>query len=336
MPKKKTKTSGSLSLALKDIEKKYGTGSIMRLVTGEQPTQIDTLSTGVFSLDRILGGGIARGRVAELYGSEGSGKTTLALQVVVEAQRAGLTAAYIDVEHSFSLEYAKSLGANLEELLFAQPNSAEEAMNIARTLAESGEVAVIVIDSVAALTPESEFEADVGKTQIGHLARFMSTSLKQMVSIFSRTNTTLIFINQIRMKIGIAFGNPETTSGGNALKYYSTQRIQLRRRTKIANSDGGTIGYLTSIRVEKNKIAMPFQATDVNFLNGKGFDRVSDLLYSGLKYGVIEKPAATYIFKGEKIAVGEKKALTAIREDEKLQEEIIKELETVFNLETND
>lgn len=333
MAKKKVDTSASLSVALKDIEKKYGDGAIMRLVTGQQPKKIDTLQTGVYSLDKILGGGIPRGRIAEIYGSEGSGKTTLALQTVISAQKAGLLVAYIDVEHSFSLEYAKSLGADLERLLFAQPNSAEEALGITRTLAATGEVGVIVIDSVAALTPAVEFEGEVGKTQIGSIARLMSVSLRQLIGDLANTNTTLILINQMRMKIGMTYGNPETTTGGNALKYYASQRIQLRRRTKLSDPDGNIVGYLTAIRIEKNKIAMPFQTTEINFMNGQGFDRISDLLYSGLKYGVIDKPerSATYSINSEKIAVGERKALQAVRDSEELQQKIIDALEKVFS-----
>jgi recombination protein RecA len=326
-----TRNKESLTDALKALEKKHGAGTVMRLGKGEQVKKAETLTTGIYSIDKALGGGFARGRMIELYGGEGSGKTTLALQVIVQCQKRGEKAAYIDVEHAFDMEYAKALGIDLEELYFSQPDSAEAAMDIAKTLASTGEFAMIVIDSVAALTPETEFEGEVGKSQIGHLARFMSTALKQVVSEFSKTNTTLVLINQLRMKIGVMFGNPETTPGGNALKYYASQRIAIRRSSAIKDSAGEQIGYEAAIKVEKNKIALPFQKAKVPFMHGIGFDAVADIFFFAETHGIIEKQKATYFFGDEKLAVGAQKTLDHIRETPELLEKIKEAIEKLLN-----
>lgn len=324
------KDSSSLTEALKKLEKKHGPGTVMRLGKGEQVKKAETLTTGIYSIDKALGGGFARGRMVELYGGEGSGKTTLALQVIVKAQERGEKAAYIDVEHAFDPSYAQSLGINLEELYFSQPDSAEAAMDVAKTLAETGEFSIVVIDSVAALTPMSEFEGEVGKSQIGHLARFMSTALKQIVAEFSKTKTTLVLINQLRMKIGVMFGNPETTPGGNALKYYASQRIAIRRSSAIKSTDGDILGYIAAIKVEKNKITLPYQKAEVPFMHGHGFDSVADLFMFSQKMGIIHKEKVTYFFNDEKLGVGEKKAIEAVRDDSELQTRIREALEKLL------
>lgn len=329
---KKTTERKSLSEALAALEKKHGTGTVMRLAKGAQIAKVPTISTGVYSIDRALGGGFARGRVVELYGNEGSGKTTLALQAVVQTQLKGEKAAFIDVEHAFDMTYARSLGVNLEELYFSQPDSAEAALDVAKTLAQTGEFSIIVLDSVAALTPDTEFEGEVGKSQIGHLARFMSSALKQIIGEFSKTKTTLILINQLRMKIGVAYGNPETTPGGNALKYYASQRIAIRRSSKIEDKDGNIVGYLAMIKVEKNKIALPHQKTEVPFMNGKGFDGVADLFNLSVKMGIVHKEKVTYYFGKEKLGVGEGASREAVRASQELQDKLKEKLEALTAL----
>ena len=324
------KDSESLNEALKRLEKKHGPGTVMRLAKGAHVQKAETLTTGIYSIDKALGGGFARGRVIELYGGEGSGKTTLALQVIVKAQERGEKAAYIDVEHAFDPTYAKSLGVNLEELYFSQPDSAEAALDIAKTLAATGEFVIIVVDSVAALTPDTEFEGEVGKSQIGHLARFMSSALKQIISDFSKTKTTLVLINQLRSKIGVVYGNPETTPGGNALKYYASQRIAIRRSSAIKDAAGELLGYIAMIKVEKNKIALPYQKAEVPFMHGIGFDATADLFMFSDKMGIINKEKATYFFNDEKLGVGQQKSMDAVRNDPELQERIKQALEKLL------
>jgi recombination protein RecA len=322
MAKQKAEGKQTLKEALSMLEKKHGIGTVMQLAKGQKLAKVDVLKTGVWSIDNALGGGFVRGRIVELYGNEASGKTTLALQTVVQAQKAGGKAAYIDVEHAFSLEYAQSLGVNLQDLFFSQPDSAEAALDVAKTLASTGEFAVIVLDSVAALTPMSEFDGEVGKSQMGNLARFMSSALKQIIGEFSRTDTTFILINQLRTKIGIAYGNPEYTTGGSALKYYASQRLAIRRSSKIDDKAGNVIGYNTMIRVEKNKIALPHQKTEVVFINGKGFDAVADLFYSGFKMGIINKEKVTYWFGKEKLGVGEAASKEFIASNLEIQKQL--------------
>ena len=329
---KELKYKGKLTIkeALDMLEKKHGIGTVMKLAKGHQVAKVDVLKTGIMSLDKALGGGIVRGRIIELYGNEASGKTTLALQTIIQAQHNGMKAAYIDVEHSFSLEYAQLLGVDLENLYFSQPDSAEQAMDVAKTLAQTGEFAIVVIDSVAALVPAVEFEGEVGKSQMGNLARFLSISLKQIIGEFSKTNTALILINQLRTKIGIAYGNPEYTTGGNALKYYATQRIAIRRSSKLENTAGDVIGYNTMIRIEKNKIALPHQKTEVQFINGKGFDAIADIFYSGVKMGIINKEKVTYYFSKEKLGAGEAASKLNIAKDTELQKRIMIKLQAAL------
>ena len=328
---KESRNNGKLTLkeALETLEKKHGIGTVMKLAKGQQLAKVDTLQTGVWSIDKALGGGFVCGRIVELYGNEASGKTTLALQVIVQAQKKGKKAAFIDVEHAFSMEYAQALGVNVSELFFSQPDSAEAALDVAKTLAQTGEFSVIVIDSVAALTPMTEFEGEVGKSQMGNLARFLSSALKQIIGEFSKTNTLLILINQLRTKIGIAYGNPEYTTGGNALKYYASQRLAIRRSSKIEDKTGNIIGYATMIRIEKNKIAVPHQKTEVNFINGKGFDAIGDIFYSGVKMGIINKEKVTYYFGKTKLGVGEAASNEAIANSPELQRELLERLNTL-------
>lgn len=324
------KDSETLSEALKRLEKKHGAGTVMRLAKGAHVEKAETLTTGIYSIDKALGGGFARGRVIELYGGEGSGKTTLALQVIVKAQERGEKAAYIDVEHAFDPTYAKSLGVNLEELYFSQPDSAEAALDVAKTLAGTGEFVMIVVDSVAALTPDTEFDGEVGKSQIGHLARFMSSALKQIIGEFAKTKTTLVLINQLRSKIGVVYGNPETTPGGNALKYYASQRIAIRRSSAIKDTAGELLGYTAKIKVEKNKIALPYQTAEVPFMHGIGFDSTADLFLFSEKMGVINKEKATYYFNEEKLGVGQQKSMEFVRANPELQERVRQSLEKLL------
>lgn len=316
----------TLQEALKTLEKKHGTGTVMRIGRGQQIKPAEVFKTGIYSIDNVLGGGIARGRVIEIFGSEASGKTTLALQTIVEAQKNKQKCAYIDVEQAFSLEYAKSIGVDLEQLYFSQPDSAEAAMDITKTLVQTGEFSIIVIDSVAALTPATELEGDAGKGQIAHLARFMSNSLKQLIADFAKTKCSLILINQLRMNVGITWGNPEVTPGGKALKYYASQRISLKQSTKIENTAGDKIGSMVMVRVEKNKIAAPYLKTQVPFLNGKGFDKASDLFFTGVKTGIITKDRITYYLGKTKLGVGEAKAKDTLLADETLQNELVNQL----------
>lgn len=342
MTAKDTKGKKSLQEVLQTLEKQYGQGSVMKLAKGENIMRGEVIPTGVYSIDKALGGGVLRGRIVEFYGSEASGKTTLALQVIASAQSSGNKAAYIDVEHAFNMEYARALGVDIENLFFSQPSNAEEAFDVARMLAATGEFAIIVVDSVAALVPAADLEGQVGKAQIGSLARFMSSSLKQMLATFSETKTTLLFINQIRMNVGVMFGNPETTTGGQALKFYASQRVEIKRSTKVEDKDGNIVGYNTKIKVIKNKAAIPNQKTDVTLLHGKGFDKGTDLFNSAVKLGIIEKKAATYYLGDTKLAVGEMAAKTRISEDSELQKEMMSKLDKfeikgeVYTVETPD
>lgn len=328
-PKKHT-AKYTVSEALKLLEKKYGPGTIMRLGKGQAVEKVPTIQTGIYSIDKILGGGFPKGRIVELYGNEGSGKTTLAFHTIAEAQRRGEKTAFIDVEHSANLEYAsRHLGVNINEMYFSQPDSAEQALDIVRTLANTGEFSVIVLDSVAALTPAVEFDGDPGKSQMGSLARFLSSALKQIIDVLSKSETTLVLINQLRSKIGVAYGNPEYTTGGYALKYYASQRIMIRRGTKIDDKDGNVVGYMTSIRAEKNKISRPYQKTSVEFVNGKGFDKVSDLFLTGLLMGIISKDKITYSFNKKKLGAGEATARETLAKSQELQNELLAKLDEI-------
>lgn len=326
------KEVSSLQEALQKLEKKHGKGTVRKLATGEAFVPVDVIPTGVYSIDRALGvGGFARGRVAEVFGDEASGKTTLVLHAIVECQKMGLIAAYIDVENALDMKYAESLGVDLTKLLFSQPSSAEEALDIAQTLAKTGEVAMVVVDSVASLVPMAENDSDPGKSQIGSIARFMSQSLRQVVPDFNKTNTALIFINQLRTSIGVMFGDPMNTPGGVALKYAASQRVDLRRSSKVLDSDGNPNGHVARIKVVKSKVSSPGGATRVPVIFGRGFDKDYDVFTMALEKGVIYKEGGTTLFfKNEKLGVGENRAYAKLLTEKRIGE-VREELDKMFD-----
>jgi len=298
----------ALAAALAQIEKQFGKGSVMRLADGEVVEDIDVVSTGSLGLDIALGiGGLPRGRVVEIYGPESSGKTTLTLQVIAEMQKVGGTAAFIDAEHALDAQYAQRLGVNLHDLLISQPDTGEQALEIADALVRSGSVDLIVIDSVAALTPKAEIEGDMGDSLPGLQARLMSQALRKLTATIKRTNCLVIFINQIRMKIGVMFGNPETTTGGNALKFYASVRLDIRRVGSIKKGEEVT-GSETRVKVVKNKVAPPFKQASFDIMYGAGISREGEILDLGAEHGVIEKAGAWYSYNGERIGQGKDNA----------------------------
>ena len=313
----------SLDNALKQIEKEYGQGTIMKLGT-KDIVEIGSISTGSFSLDRALGiGGLPRGRVVEIYGPESSGKTTLTLQVIAECQKAGGSAAFIDAEHALDPEYAKALGVDIDELVVSQPDTGEQALEVTDTLIQTKSLDVIVLDSVAALVPRAELEGDMGDSHVGLQARLMSQALRKITGNIQKSNTMVIFINQIRMKIGVMFGNPETTTGGNALKFYSSVRLDIRRVGAIKDGDE-VVGNETRVKVVKNKVAPPFKVVDFQILYGKGINRIGEIIEYAVKKDVVEKSGSWYSYKGEKIGQGLNKATEFLRENSKLLDEIEK------------
>ena len=313
----------SLDNALKQIEKEYGQGTIMKLGTKEI-VEVGSISTGSFSLDKALGiGGLPRGRVVEIYGPESSGKTTLTLQVIAECQKAGGSAAFIDAEHALDPEYAKALGVDIDELLVSQPDTGEQALEVTDTLIQSKSLDVIVVDSVAALVPRAELEGDMGDSHVGLQARLMSQALRKITGNIQKSNTMVIFINQIRMKIGVMFGNPETTTGGNALKFYSSVRLDIRRVGAIKDGDE-IIGNETRVKVVKNKVAPPFKVVDFQILYGKGINRIGEIIEYAVKKEIVEKSGSWYSYKGEKIGQGLNKATEFLKENSKILNEIEK------------
>ena len=311
----------ALNAAINQIDENFGKGSVMKL--GQQAAlDIESISTGSLSLDLALGiGGLPKGRVIEIYGPESSGKTTLALQVVAEAQKKGGICSFVDAEHALDPIYAKKLGVNTEELLISQPDTGEQALEIADTLIKSGSISVLVIDSVAALTPRAELEGDMGDHHVGLQSRLMSQALRKLTSSISRTNTMVIFINQIRMKIGIMFGNPETTSGGNALKFYSSVRMDIRRIGAIKEKEQ-IIGNSTRVKVVKNKVSPPFKVVEFDLMYGKGISKTGELIDLGAKAEVVEKAGAWYAYKGEKIGQGRENAKLYLEKNPKVAAEI--------------
>ncbi len=308
----------ALSLALEQVEKQYGKGTIMQLGKKAAGVKIEHIPTGALTLDLALGvGGMPRGRVVEVYGQEASGKTTLALQVVANAQKAGGVAAYIDIEHAIDPAYAKVIGVNLDDLLISQPDSGEAALNIAETLVRSNAVDVIVVDSVAALVPRAEIEGEIGDTHVGLQARMMSQALRKLTSAISKSKTCLIFINQIRMKIGVRFGSPETTPGGRALKFYSSIRVNMRRIAYIKDSDGEAIGSRTQAKIVKNKVAPPFRTAEFDIMYNEGVSWEGSLIDLGIALGVVEKKAASLAFEGASLGRGREKARQFLKEDKK-------------------
>ncbi len=316
--------SKALAAALSQIEKQFGKGSIMRLGDGEVVQGLEVVSTGSLGLDIALGvGGLPRGRVAEIYGPESSGKTTLALSVVAEMHKLGGIAAFIDAEHALDPQYAQKLGVDLTNLLISQPDSGEQALEITDMLVRSSSVDVVVVDSVAALTPKAEIEGDMGDSHMGLQARLMSQALRKLTANIKRSNTLVIFINQIRMKIGVMFGNPETTTGGNALKFYASVRMDIRRTGAIKRGDE-VIGNETRVKVVKNKVAPPFKQAEFDILYGEGISREGELVELGVQRKLIEKAGAWYSYQGEKIGQGKDNA----REYLRTHPEIANEIET--------
>jgi recombination protein RecA len=304
----------ALDMALAAIEKNYGKGAIMRLGSDVQAKDIPAISTGAISLDIALGiGGIPRGRVSEIFGPESSGKTTLALHIIAEAQKEGGIAGFIDAEHALDLNYARKLGLNTDDLLVSQPDTGEQALEIAEMLVRSGALDILVIDSVAALVPRAEIEGEMGDSHMGLQARLMSQALRKLTGTISKSHTAVIFINQIRMKIGVMFGNPETTTGGNALKFYSTIRMDIRRISQIKKDDG-VIGARTRVKVVKNKLAPPFREGEFDILYGEGISREGDILDLGVSLGVVEKSGSWYSVSGERIGQGRENARVFLKD----------------------
>jgi len=312
----------ALQAALAQIEKQFGKGSIMRLGAGEVVENIQVVSTGSLGLDIALGvGGLPRGRVVEVYGPESSGKTTLTLQVIAEMQKLAGTCAFIDAEHALDSQYAQKLGVNLQELLISQPDTGEQALEIVDALVRSGSVDLIVIDSVAALTPKAELEGEMGDSLPGLQARLMSQALRKLTATIKKSNCMVIFINQIRMKIGVMFGNPETTTGGNALKFYASVRLDIRRTGSIKKGDE-VIGNETRVKVVKNKVAPPFKTAEFDILYGQGTSREGEIIDLGVNARIVDKSGAWYAYNGEKIGQGKDNAREFLRENPELAREI--------------
>lgn len=312
----------ALQAALAQIEKQFGKGSIMRLGEGEVIEDIQVVSTGSLGLDIALGvGGLPRGRVIEIYGPESSGKTTLTLQVIAEMQKLGGTAAFIDAEHALDIQYAQKLGVNLQDLLISQPDTGEQALEIVDALVRSGSVDLIVVDSVAALTPKAELEGEMGDALPGLQARLMSQALRKLTATIKKTNCTVIFINQIRMKIGVMFGSPETTTGGNALKFYASVRLDIRRIGSIKKGED-VIGSETKVKVVKNKVSPPFKTAEFDILYGEGISREGEIIDLGVTAKVVDKSGAWYAYNGEKIGQGKDNAREFLRENPDLAHEI--------------
>ena len=311
----------SLDTALKQIESQFGKGTIMKLGTRET-IEVPSIPTGSFGLDNALGiGGLPKGRVVEIYGPESYGKTTLTLQIIAECQKAGGSAAFIDAEHALDPEYAKALGVDIDELLLSQPDTGEQALEVTDMLVKSGSLDVIVVDSVAALVPRAELEGDMGDSHVGLQARLMSQALRKITGSIQKSNTLVIFINQIRMKIGVMFGSPETTTGGNALKFYSSVRLDIRRIGAIKDGDE-VVGNETRVKVVKNKMAPPFKVVEFQILYGKGINKNAEIIEFAVKKGIIEKAGAWYSYKGDKIGQGIAKTSEFLKENPKVLEEI--------------
>ena len=315
----------ALDAAVSSIERQYGKGSIMRLGAAEH-VQITSISTGSIGLDLALGvNGIPRGRVTEIYGPESSGKTTLTLHIIAEAQRKGGVAAFIDAEHALDVNYARALGVNVEELLISQPDNGEQALEIADTLVRSGAVDVVVVDSVAALVPKAELEGDMGDVQPGAQARLMSQALRKLTANIHKSNCAMVFINQVRMKIGVMFGSPETTTGGNALKFYSSVRLDIRRVGSIKSGEE-TVGNRTRVKVVKNKLAPPFRQVEFDIIYGKGVNLEGELIDMGVELGIVRKSGSWFAYGEERIGQGRDKAVTFLAEHPEVKERVRTEI----------
>jgi len=316
----------ALDAALGQIERAFGKGSIMKLGSREAALEIDVVSTGSLGLDIALGiGGLPRGRVVEIYGPESSGKTTLALHVIAEAQKSGGTCAFVDAEHALDPSYAKKLGVDIENLLISQPDAGEQALEIADTLVRSGAIDVLVVDSVAALVPRAELEGEMGDSHVGLQARLMSQALRKLTGSISRSRCMVIFINQIRLKIGVMFGNPETTSGGNALKFYASVRLDIRRIGAIKERDQ-VIGNQTRVKVVKNKMAPPFKVVDFDIMYGEGISKTGELIDLGVQAGVVEKSGSWFSYEGQRIGQGRENAKAYLRQHADVAERIEQEI----------
>ncbi len=325
----------ALTAALSQIERQFGKGSMMRL--GDAPRErIPSISTGSLGLDVALGiGGLPRGRIVEIYGPESSGKTTLTLQVIAECQRGGGTCAFIDAEHALDPEYAANLGVDIENLLVSQPDTGEQALEICDMIVRSGAVDVVIVDSVAALTPKAEIEGEMGDTHVGLQARLMSQALRKMAGNIKHSNTLVVFINQIRMKIGVMFGSPETTTGGNALKFYSSVRLDIRRIGSIKDGDE-IVGNETRVKVIKNKVAPPFKQAEFQIMYGKGIYRLGEVIDLGVDLGLVDKAGAWYSYNGERIGQGKKNAAEYLGENPELAAEIEKKIRVQLLNEVDD
>lgn len=316
----------ALQAALSQIERAFGKGSIMRLGQQDNAVEIPSISTGSLGLDLALGiGGLPKGRIVEIYGPESSGKTTLALHVVAESQKKGGICAYVDAEHALDPSYATKLGVNINDLLISQPDTGEQALEIADTLVRSGTIDVLVIDSVAALVPKAEIEGEMGDSHMGLQARLMSQALRKLTASVARAGTLVIFINQIRMKIGVMFGNPETTTGGNALKFYASVRLDIRRVGAVKDRED-VVGSQTRVKVVKNKVSPPFKTVDFDIIYGEGISKMGELLDLGVKAGIVEKAGAWFSCKGERIGQGRENAKAYLKANPKMAEEIEREI----------
>ena len=316
----------ALEAAVTQIERSFGKGSIMRLGQNDAAVEIASISTGSLGLDLALGiGGLPKGRIIEIYGPESSGKTTLALHVIAEAQKTGGTCAFVDAEHALDPGYARKLGVNLDDLLISQPDAGEQALEIADTLVRSGAIDVLVVDSVAALTPRAELEGEMGDSHMGLQARLMSQALRKLTASVSKSNTLIIFINQIRMKIGVMFGNPETTTGGNALKFYASVRLDIRRIGQIKDKED-VVGNQTRVKVVKNKVAPPFKVIEFDIMYGEGISKTGELLDLGSKAGIVEKSGSWFSYNSERIGQGRENAKTFLREHPEIAAQIEKQI----------
>ena len=321
----------ALKLTLDKLDKTYGKGSVMKL--GDQTVEkIESISSGSIGLDIALGvGGYPKGRVIEIYGPESSGKTTLTLHAIAECQKAGGIAAFIDAEHAFDRFYAEKLGVDLGELVISQPDNGEQALEIADNLIRSGAVDALVIDSVAALTPKSEIEGEMGDSKMGLHARLMSQALRKLTASISKTNCTVFFINQLREKIGVMFGNPETTTGGNALKFYASVRIDIRRSTQLKNTEGGVLGNKTRVKIVKNKVAPPFKTAEFDIMYGEGISKIGEILDIGVEKDIIEKSGSWFSYGGSKLGQGRDSVKSILKDNPELMEELEQKILEVLN-----
>src|SRR5216117_2203969 len=332
MPEERTEKSRALDLAVSQIEKQFGKGSIMRLGGIDSTAALDAIPSGSLSLDAALGvGGYPRGRVIEIFGPESSGKTTLSIHAIAEAQKLGGSAAFIDAEHALDANYARKLGVDIDNLLVSQPDSGEQALEIAEVLIRSGAIDIVVVDSVAALVPRAELEGEMGEAQMGLQARLMSQALRKLTGIVSKSKTCLIFINQLREKIGVMFGNPETTTGGRALKFYASVRLDIRRIGAIKDGEA-VVGNRTKIKVVKNKVASPFREAEFDIIYGEGVSKEGDLLDLGVAQNMVEKSGSWYSYKGERIGQGRENARQFLRDNTDIRQKIDTELRKTLGL----